>query len=401
MRFPRSTSAFRRALAIPLLSALAACTGDNPFGARGGGPVGETLFGSENLVWFTPDSIGGWLMVPLLHGPRVLFERNLHIDEQGTRPGELVALDRATGAELWHSPMSTAENAAAAGDVIGTVWGALRMFDAATGRRVQTYLPDQVAALNSNVVSDGARFYVASHNGRALAVDPATGAPAWETDLAGSTRLVGYGVTLEGDALAVTLKHFASGLTGRDSGYVAVLDRATGAVRWRVRVQAGENAGIVEPAVIVNGLVVVVTQGSEVRAYDLRTGALRWEQDVSFARQRLEYPGDGLAACEGLVIVPTADLGIVALDPADGSLRWRLRDLGQQTVLGVQCAHGTVLTLGEGLRVFDARTGASRATYPIRRPRGDGREFMIVSAVNDAEFLYVGTTYGYAKVRLP
>jgi outer membrane protein assembly factor BamB len=400
MRHPRSAPALRRAAAglVPLV--LAACGGDSPFASRGG-DAGTSAFGSADLVWFTPDSVGAWTMVPLLNGPHVLFERDMRIGGPDTRPAELVALDRATGAVVWHSPMSTAGNAAVAGGVIGAVWGSLRMFEAATGARVQTYLPAQAAALSSNVVSDGTRFYAASHNGRVLSVDPATGTPAWETSLAGPAGASGFGVALEGDALAVTLKHFASGPADRDSGYVAVLDRGTGAVRWLARVEAASSAGIVEAPVIVNRLVIVVTQGHDVRAYDLQTGALRWQADASFAPQRIENASDGLAACEGLVLVSTGDLGLAALDAADGSVRWRLGDLGEGTLFDLQCAHGTVLALGQGLRVFDARTGAGRAAYPIRKPRDGGREFVIVSAVNDAGFLYAGTTHGYAKVRLP
>lgn len=195
----------------------------------------------------------------------------------------------------------------------------------------------------------------------------------------------------------MALKYFSMS-AAPDSGIVAVLDRATGAVRWRTALQAGANAGIVVPPVIVGDVVVVVTQGHDVRAFDLRTGAPRWQADVSFAAQ--EWASDGLAACEGLVIVPTGELGLAALDAATGALRWRRGNLEEGSLRSVQCAHGTVMTLGAGLRIFDARTGEPRAAYP-RGPAVADPGFWIAAATRDEAFLYVATTVGYAKVRAP
>ena len=77
------------------------------------------------------------------------------------------------------------------------------------------------------------------------------------------------------------------------------------------------------------------------------------------------------------------------------------RDLERNAVATALVEHDGVLALGGGLRVFDAATGARRAVYPRREPPFNGREFMITAVANDGEFLYIATTYGFAKVRAP
>lgn len=360
--------------------------------------VAEDAFGKDALVWFTPDSVGGSTMRPELSGAHVYFERAARLEPGGdilSRP-QLVAVDHGSGQAAWQGTIITAENAAVARGVVGAVWGSLAMFNQASGAPVHDYRFG-TTSLSSNVVSDGERFYVATHDGHAVAVDPATGEAAWTTRLAQGPTAPGFGVALSGDDLAVAVKHFGT-YPAQDSGVVAVLDRATGAVRWRAAMQGAADPGIVEPPVIAGEVVIVVTQGHDVRAFDLRTGAPRWQADVSFAAQ--EWAGEGLAACEGLVIVPTGDLGLAALDAATGALRWRRPDLQEGSLHGVQCAHGTVMTLGAGLRIFDARTGSPRAAYP-RSPATVNSRFWIAAATRDEAFLYVSTTVGYAKVRAP
>lgn len=391
---------FRSAAAGLVLFALSGCLWDTPLTPREDARVGEVAFGRSALVWFTDDSAGGGSMKPVLNGAHVYFEREVS-RRGGTydSPSQLIALGRGTGAEAWASPMTAAHNAAVAGGRVGAVWGSLVIVDPATGARRHQYIVPQTT-LNTNVATDGARFYAATHDGRAVAVDPATGATVWETELAGGRTLSGFGVSVAGEAVAVSLKYFAWRAPDVDSGFVAVLDRGTGALRWRARIQGAADPGVVEAPQIVGDVVIAVTQGHDVRAYDLQTGALRWQLDASFASADTEYGSRGLASCDGMVIVPTGNLGVVALDAATGAVRWRLGDLGEGSLYSLQCSHGTVLTLGAGLRVFDARTGQRLAAYPRDEPVTE-REFWINSVVRDADHLYVGTTYGFAKVRAP
>jgi outer membrane protein assembly factor BamB len=388
-----------KAFALAALLALAAC--ESPLGplTGGGGTAADQAFGAAHVRWFIPDPVGGWTMTPELSGPYVYFERDLHLSSTGTvlSRAKLVAMDRETGVEMWAQPIVSGENAAVAGNVIGAVWGSLPMFDRVTGASRPVFRYGEMS-LSGNVASDGERFYVLTHNGHALAVNPARGTAQWDANLAGSGASVGFGVAVAGDAVAATLKHFGSGAAPGDSGMVAVLDRATGAVRWRAAVGDGRDPGITDPPVIAGSLV-ITRGGNDVRAWDLRNGAPRWRFDTRGAG--VHYGGSGLASCEGMVIAPTGDLAIVALDAATGAARWRVNaeDLGSLSSL--DCSYGTVLARGSRLAVLDAHSGARRARYPIRDPDDGRREFMIAAVTRDAEFLYISTTYGYAKVDAP
>jgi outer membrane protein assembly factor BamB len=339
-------------------------------------------------------------MRPELDDTRVYFERELMVTASGITSAQLVALDRTTGKLLWNHAIISASTAAVAGDVVGAVWGGLEIVQRTTGAPRQRFTYSGTS-LSGNVVSDGSRFYVVTHNGHALAVNPSSGAADWDTDLsAGSATTTGFGVTVASDLVVVTLKYFrvAPFNTSVDSGIVAAVDRATGALRWRVTLPSSEvNSGIVEPAVVTQGNAIAVTQGHHVVALDLQSGAQRWEFDASEGSSITA--SDGIAACDGMVIVPTGALGLVALDAATGSLRWKLGDIEQGSLFDLYCSYGTVMTIG-GLRVFDAATGAALATYPLSFFLHDG-SFWINSVVRDAEWLYVGTTRGYAKVKAP
>jgi outer membrane protein assembly factor BamB len=392
----RTVSASRRG--VYALSCAVALVGGCVDRLTGPSSTAEGVFGRGKVIWFTPDDIGAWTMHPLVDGPRVYFSRDLSLSRSGevVEPSQLRALDRETGAVLWSDPIISANNAAVAGGVVGAVWGSLQMFDRVTGTPTHVFRYESTS-LSGNVVSDGTRFYVGSHNGHVLAVSATSGNVEWDRNLAGSPSTATFGLTLDGDVLAVTLKHFRQTAgSARDSGIVAVIDRSTGAQRWRAVVDAtGENAGIVEAPMITGGLVVVVTQGHDVVALDLETGAVRWRQSTAFTAT--PYGSGGLTACDGMVIVPTGDLGLVALDAATGAQRWRVGDLESGSLYSLECSYGTVLARGSNMRVVDARTGAVRARYP----RSDLSDVYIASATRDETSLYIGTSVGYARVAAP
>ncbi len=399
---PLRRKQLRATFAAVVLLSLGACDSVLLPGASAGDPAraADLAFGAARVRWYTPDQVGGWTMRPELTGTHVYFERDLELgrNDQVVNRAQLVALDRETGAVSWAQPMGTAENAAVAGNVVGAVWGSLAMFERETGAPRQVFRYG-TTSLSGNVVTDGARFYVTTHNGHALAVDPAGGTAAWDVDLAGSGTAVGFGSALHGELLAVTLKHFGTPTAPADSGIIAVLDRATGAVRWRRSVGDGRDPGITGPPVVAGDLLITRSGGHDVRAWELRSGTPRWRFDARGSGAG--YAGSGLAACEGLVIAPTGDLGIVALDAATGAVRWKAAAADLGSLSSLECSYGTVLALGSQFAVYDARSGTRRARFPIRDPYDGGREFMIAAVTRDAEFLYISTTYGWAKITAP
>lgn len=395
---PARASRLRAFAVIAATFALSGCLRDVFFPRERETPerAVQRVFGKTAVQWFTPYEAGGD-MQPLLDGTRVYFDGHMGVAPDGMSLRTLVALDRGTGALAWRTPVTSSGSAAFAADRLGAGRAQLGIYDPASGELRGTYTPGQ-RTLSGNLVSDGTRFYAATFAGYVVAVNAATGHPAWEMSLAGAPQTTGFGVALSGDAVAVALKHFGPDVP-RDSGIVAVVERETGAVRWRTTMQGPSDRGIVEPPVIVGGLVIVVTQGHALRAYDVLTGALRWQADATLAPQGVY--SSGLAACEGLVIAATGAPGIAAFDAATGALRWQRGGLGGSTYR-VQCSHGTVMTIGaETLQVFDALTGTRRAQYPGRDPGRGDHSFWIASVVRDEQSLYVSTSLGVVKVTAP
>ncbi|HEX6417326.1 MAG TPA: PQQ-binding-like beta-propeller repeat protein [Acidimicrobiales bacterium] len=205
--------------------------------------------------------------------------------------GELVGIDLTSGAVLWR-----AYSGADAGE------------------------PHVVS---SSAFTDGVRVYASivaenpfvpgGASGHVVAVDPRSGAELWRSPpLPGITPAAGLGAVAfsdGGDAVAVLMP----GLPAQEAampGQVAVLDAATGEVRWDVPV-ADRAAGMAH----VTGLTVVV-DGGEMRAYD-GAGSQVWAvavpgRDAEASRGELSAV---LPAAGRLVL---AGRDVYAVDPGNG-----------------------------------------------------------------------------------
>lgn len=317
------------------------------------------------------------------------------------------ALDPSSGQARWSSVApSDFRSLALAGSFIGGLTqrdGLLRTYDRSTGVPGRSNSPTSLTYLQ-RVSTDGTMFYGPA-NGHAVAVNPVTGAVVWDVNLAtgnssGSTH--GLGVTAGDHAVAVTLNYAPPTFSGmRDSAIVALLDPATGMLRWRVAIPDSiQYPSIYADPVIAAGAVIVTTGDHQIYALDLNTGAITWQVSAKFSPDL--YGTDGLAACNGIVVTPDNVGGLVALDASSGALRWRIDDLDQASLFKVLCSFGTVVTLAFGgpIRVIDATTGAIRASYPLGTQARDCC-VSIFDGVRDASWLYFATTLGIAKVRAP
>lgn len=103
--------------------------------------------------------------------------------------------------------------------------GLLRLIDIAKGEQTaQVELGSYVAAAPA---TDGKRFYVATYDGRMMAVDPAAGDIVWQVASEGGFPFYAS-PAVRGDVVV---------FAGRD-GIVRALDAATGKERWRFRAKA-------------------------------------------------------------------------------------------------------------------------------------------------------------------
>jgi outer membrane protein assembly factor BamB len=120
----------------------------------------------------------------------------------GTRDGKevLLALDAASGKELWSSPI---------GDILGNGWG--------DGPR-------------STPTVDGAKVYAMSGKGNLVCADAASGKVAWSVSMESlGGKVPGWGFTesplIDGKNVICT--------PGGDKGTMAALDKATGKLVWQ------------------------------------------------------------------------------------------------------------------------------------------------------------------------
>ena len=266
--------------------------------------------------------------------------------------GGMSAFDAHTGAELWTADVGGAplgvEFPPVAAD--GMVY--------ATGGDVLMTNGAEVLAAAAAADSGAAPTEVP-----VVALDAATGAPRWTTQVRG---LGGHPVRVADGDLYV------------NAGSLLALDRVTGGVRWSAEVGNGARGGYSEPAVRAD-LVAVAGGDGQVHAFDRATGAPRWSVAVApAATSGLSGAGAVVAATDAGFVVVSPDqepelIGdasgpgqIRALDPATGAVRWS-QPVGEVSGVGTAPTvyGGTVFVPGARLEAFDVATGARRWVAPV------------------------------------
>jgi outer membrane protein assembly factor BamB len=219
-----------------------------------------------------------------------------------TRPGGLQAVEAATGNDLWRLPDRLGLPAAAPG------WLGVRDAD-----------------------------------GSFSAHDPETGAVRWT---------VASGV--EGD-LPPTLGSDVAVVAGHG---LAVLEQATGRVRWSAETEA------TTPAVVHGDSVLVGQTDGTLRCWSLGTGAPRWSS--SPGRGPLSPP---VIDEKGRLFLGSADRRLVSLDVAKGAKRWSWK-VGTETAFQAAVGADNVLFATSEAVLYAFRGGnghlAWRAPLPSR-----------------------------------
>lgn len=158
-------------------------------------------------------------------------------------------------------------------------------------------------------------------------------------------------------------------LVAAGDGTVAMLDAATGAVRWRSKPVGPLSAGVGGDA----ELAAVVTQGNELVV--MSQGLTLWRQKLGHQ----VYTAPLVAG--GRVFVLGADRSVVAFDAVSGLRLWTQQRPGEALTLrqaGVLLAVGNTLVVGQGGRMaglnpdngslrWDAAIATSRGTNDVER----------------------------------
>ncbi|HEY0173473.1 MAG TPA: PQQ-binding-like beta-propeller repeat protein [Pyrinomonadaceae bacterium] len=240
---------------------------------------------------------------------------------QFARQGEdevLLALDAATGKELWRSapaPAPYTVNPAATGHGKGPK--------------------------STPVVANG-RVYTLGISGLLSAHDAKTGRVVWRKDFSKQYPVTSplYGTSMSpivvGDLLVAHVG-------GHDKGALAAFDAATGALRWSYD---ADGPGYSSPVVLTAGgerQIVTFTQ-KELVAVSAATGALLWKLP---AKTSYDTNCNTPVVYKDTVVVSLEEQGLVALRPAREGGRWAAREVWRNSenelYMNTPVLHGSTL----------------------------------------------------------
>ncbi len=244
----------------------------------------------------------------------------------GSNDGHLLALDAKTGARVWSAAISLP---------IYSYW--------------------------SPAVADGV-VYVASDDSRVYAFDAETGALRW------STLLVGYKVE---SPLTV-----ANGLVyaGSGGGGFAV-NAKTGKVKWTTGVDVHVEGAA--PAVS-DGIAYFGNAAGTLSAFDARTGASLWSQNLSSPAHFVSSP----ATYKGSVFISDGS-HLWAFDAKTGQMHWTNQDADAiESGIALAGDHVYVADQTGLLQTYDAATGALKRT-----DTGQPRDIAVPAIANGVIYL--------------
>jgi len=260
-------------------------------------------------------------------------------DALSTSGQSLFAVDTSDGETRWRTTSGDAfEGALVDGGLLVDLAGQAAVhYDAADGNerwRIEG-APEFDGEGGASVVDGAVLVTVQEPSGEALAaVDLETGTERWSFDAAGEPPFVTAGATVA-DGLAVGVEY---------DGTVFGLDPADGTPAWEYA--AGEEP--TEP-VAVDGTV-YVGGGGAVHAVAPVDGTARWSVGLGGDVRRVRATPDVVVATR----TTDAVAEFVALDPADGTVRWRFEAVDEYP-LPVVSGRWTLLASERGLlRAFRA-----------------------------------------------
>lgn len=369
----------RPALALVLALACAACAGGDPQGRADVVPGGGAPIWTPGLAMYrgTPQHTGE------------------------AAPGESL---RIPPEPLWEAgPINvgihTASKSSPVADESQLYVGAdderLYAFDKVTGEHRWTWHSRPCRnGIHATPAVDEQHVYIADYAGWLSAVDKLTGELVWETQL-GDT--IGASPVLVGDRIYIGVETNAPG------GYLAAVDRATGAVRF-----VGEDLGDhthATPTLDPDGRVVFLGSNRGLfHALAAETGAEVWRFAPRGALDPWPPAGErpafhaqikSTAAFAGDAVLFTSwDHHLYCLDAATGEERWRFetgeRVMSSPTVdraggtvyVGSHDDHVYAVDLATGRRRWARRTGGSVYSSGVLVPRRDGGAVLVIGSAD-------------------
>lgn len=313
---------------VPMIGGDAAHTGQQPGPAPAANP---------RLAWrFDAGSE--------LYGAPALAEGRLFVT---SKSGELIAVDAASGTELWRFGLSdyVVRSSPAVVDGIVYVGGGFNLYavDAATGKQ-RWKVPLRYAGQSAPTIADDL-VVIGSQEGWIYGIDKDTGEMRWRSPADGLI----FGAPAVSHGMAIF---------GTDGGNIYSMDVADGSVIWRATIAGAVYAG----ASIVGDVAVVQSTAGHILTLDIRSGKPLWQGDIGGDRavSTVERAGSGDG---GAVVVTANDGGVYALGIRDGKQRWLHPSGRPESGPAVTSQDTVVLGSGQTVIALDGASGKLRWTY--------------------------------------
>ena len=153
----------------------------------------------------------------------------------------------------------------------------------------------------------GEFVFIAAADGSLAKLDAATGKLVWRINV-GKKLTGGVGVSIAGDVVTVAA----------EKGQILAFD-GNGKTRWT----AQASSEVLAPPAIGEGLVAVRSQDNKVQAFDLESGARRWQVQRTSPPLTLRTPS-GIVIDNGVVYVAMPGGRLLALAANNGGARWEM-----------------------------------------------------------------------------
>lgn len=294
-----------------------ACTGLILLQAVACAPDGTTeppLRGADvEVVWRTPMTDGN------------SGREDLAIDDRAfyTLVSGVSAYDLNTGALLWRTarPPGRPLNLVVSAGRVFVPSSTVLALDAASGAELWRVTPDSLGRVEAAV--DDKALYVGTDTRRVIAYDVVTGRMSWSEEVLadGAFHESVTGIIAHGDTVYASVLEHLNQSGGLKRGWMIALERNTGRVLWRfVNERENEPHDVGRHAVSGRMLLINDLNGGAMIGVDRFTGREVWRRIGPLDRLGA---WDTFKVVDGVAYVASNDTFLYALDPETGRIIWR------------------------------------------------------------------------------
>lgn len=249
--------------------------------------------------------------------------------------GTVMAIDKTRGKKVWKEdfdvPFSGGVGYGSGMLLLGTSDGLVMALDAQTG--IEQWSSELNGEIMSPPQTNGSVVVVQTYDGKIQGLSAEDGSEMWVYD---SNLPV---LTLRGTSAPLLYERFA--IAGFGNGKVVAFDINTGAVRWEARVAIAQGRSEIDRIVDVDGSLLrmgttlyAVSYQGRVAAIEITTGRKIWQEEIS------SYVGVGQGF--GNIYVAEDSGTVTALHRNGQGVRWQNPDLAYRRLSAPRAVKGSV-----------------------------------------------------------